>query len=189
MSVSKLIDQIYIVDEHITFHKNRAASILSTLHRAIVAYRGHVPNVEFVLSMSDGPSADYQWALTKEIGVDRTTWVVPDQGWWSWPVPLLGEYTQVRKQIAMREPEWENKTAKVAWRGVVGLSPIRAALLDASKDKPWSDIRGMAWLGNGGTGGASNKEDALTAPDHCNFQYLIYTEGKRQCVLYSTIAY
>ena len=93
-------------------------------------------------------------------------------------MPLLGEYSAIRKQIGKQEPAWEDKKPMAAWRGVENLSPIREALLEASKDQPWSDIRGMTWAGNGGSGGAENKDDALTALDHCKYQFLVYTEGK-----------
>lgn len=153
------------------------ASILSTINRAITAYRGDIPNIEFVLNLKDGPSGDNQWALTREEGVDRTTWIISDHGWWSWPVPLLGEYSAIRKQIAKQEPSWEDKKPLAAWRGVENLAPIREDLVKAAKDKEWSDIRSMTWAGNGGSGGAENKDDALTALDHCNYKFLVYTEG------------
>lgn len=166
------------MDEVFSHHRNRAASILSTINRAIIAYRGTIPNVEFVLSVKDGPNGEDQWALTREEGVDKTTWLISDHGWWSWPNPLLGEYTAIRKQIQRQEPAWEDKKQRAAWRGVANMSPIRDSLLEAVKGKPWADVRSMSWTGNGGSGGAENKDDALTALDHCSYQYLIYTEGK-----------
>jgi hypothetical protein len=102
-----------------------------------------------------------------------------DHVWWTWPVPLIGEYTEVRKKIAYREPEWDKKTPQLLWRGVVDMGTVRADLIKATEGKAWSNVRGMAWAGRGGTEGASpeSRQDALEISDHCKFQYLIYTEG------------
>jgi hypothetical protein len=115
--------------------------------------------------------------LTRDPEVDEKAWVINDHVWWTWPVPLIGEYTQVRKEIALKEPSWEDKKPKAVWRGVISLSKIREDLVEATEGKSWADVQGMGWAGNGGKEGASNIGDGMKISDHCNYQYLLYTEG------------
>jgi hypothetical protein len=105
--------------------------------------------------------------------------LISDHGYWTWLVPLIGEYTQVRKEIAMKEPLWENKVPPVVLRGVVELNEIRRDLLKVAEGTRWNNVRGMNWASPGGAEGATedSKNISLKIADRCYFQYLIYTEG------------
>ncbi|KAF2667922.1 hypothetical protein BT63DRAFT_426771 [Microthyrium microscopicum] len=173
--------QMYIIDEDTGPHKNRAGSILLTMNRAIQGYSGDVPNVEFVLAVGDGPSKPNQWALTRKLGDSKhdSIWVMSDHGYWSWPVPLLGEYTQLRKEVEVAEPSWKDKIPKLVWRGVLGNAKVRDDLIAVTKGKEWSDVRSMTWAGKGGTEGATKETEdiALHMVEQCNYKFLMYTEG------------
>jgi hypothetical protein len=168
--------QIYILHENTGVHKNRAASIISTINRAIVASNDHIPDIEFTLSIGDMSNAENQWALTRDIEGDNKTWVMTDHVWWSWPVPLLGEFNTIRMEIADEELPFADKIPQLVWRGVIAQGPIRAKLVEASEGKTWNNISAMTWKGAGGMEGGS--DEALSAWDQCNFQYLAYTEGE-----------
>jgi hypothetical protein len=169
--------QIYILHENTGAHKNRAASIISSIHRAVVANNEPVPDIEFTLSVADKAGAENQWALTRDMEEksDDMTWVMTDHVWWSWPVPLLGEFNTIRLEIDEEEVPFDKKVPQLLWRGVVEQGPIRDKLVQATKGKSWANVSGIAWAGNGGLDGAG--EEGVSAWDQCNFQYLAYTEG------------
>lgn len=147
----------------------------------MLAYQGDIPNAEFAIGVGDKPSAKHQWGLTYDLHSEPDVWLISDHGWFTWPVPLIGEYTQVRKEIAIKEPTWEHKTPQVLWRGVVDLSDIRRKLVNAAEGKEWNNVQGMGWAGHGGAEGGDEKSKgvAMKMSDHCRFQYLAYTEGRR----------
>jgi len=78
-------------------------------------------------------------------------------------------------EIAQEELAFERKVPQLVWRGVIEQGPIRAKLVEVSQGKNWSNVKGMQWLGRGGSEGGT--DEALSAWDQCNFQYLVYTEG------------
>jgi Glycosyl transferase family 90 len=156
----------------------RALSILHSIHRAITAYSGHIPNIEFSFCLSDWPN-DFEhryplWVLTRHINEDGEKWVMPDFGYWSWPGPFMGEYSKLRSEIAENEPDsWEQKKPQAVWRGATTTNDLRNKLVEVTKGKKWADVKAIFW---------DNKDnlekDGITVPEHCNYQYVLHTEGK-----------
>lgn len=93
---------------------------------------------------------------------------MPDFGYWSWPNNNMGEYSEVRREIRDTEPVWNDKKPLAVWRGAPVTNPLRGALIKASEGKSWSDIKAIDW---------TNQANFLTMPEHCQYQYVVHTEG------------
>ena len=73
--------------------------------------------------------------------------------------------------------KWEKKVPKALWRGAVKTNKeLRGVLMEATKGKPWADVDQVTWKSS-----ADVTEDSAALPivDHCSYQFLIHTEGKR----------
>jgi hypothetical protein len=117
------------------------------------------------------------WVLTRH-STDDDKWVMPDFGYWSWPLDVVGDYTQVRKDIRENEKAWESKIPKAVWRGSSTTNELRQQLLTTSKGKSWSDIQEIIWE-NRTTLAPGMQELSLSMSEHCSYQYVVHTEGKR----------
>jgi hypothetical protein len=113
--------------------------------------------------------------LTRHI-TEEDKWVMPDFGYWSWPIDVIGEYSQVRRDIIENEPEWFKKVPKAVWRGSTKTNVIREVLVNASKGKSWSDVHAISWE-NQTHMALGMDELSLSMPEHCNYQYVLHTEG------------
>jgi hypothetical protein len=103
-------------------------------------------------------------------------WVMPDFGYWSWPLDLVGEYEQVRTEMQDSEVEWEKKIPKVLWRGAVKTNKeVRGALMKVTRGKPWADVDEVTWKS---MTQVNDKSKVLPIAEHCKYQFLIHTEGK-----------
>jgi Glycosyl transferase family 90 len=103
-------------------------------------------------------------------------WVMPDFGYWSWPLDLVGEYQQIRSDMRGSELDWEKKIPKVLWRGAVKTNEeVRGALMRVAKRKSWADVDQVNWKNRKDVTAGS---DALPIKDHCKYQFLMHTEGK-----------
>ena len=103
-------------------------------------------------------------------------WVMPDFGYWSWPLDLVGEYQQIRSDMQSSEVEWEKKVPKVLWRGAVKTNKeVRGALMRVTRGKSWADVDQVIWKSRTDVTAGSA---ALPIVDHCNYQFLVHTEGK-----------
>lgn len=116
------------------------------------------------------------WVLTRNSSQEEK-WVMPDFGYWSWPLDLVGDYTQIRKDIREDEQQWQNKVPRAVWRGASATNELRAALLDESEGKSWSDVQEIVWM-NRTTLAPGMAELSLSMAEHCNYQYVVHTEGK-----------
>lgn len=139
-----------------------------------------MPNIEFTFNVGDWPSDPGNtypvWVLSRTEH-DTSKWVMPDFGYWSWPLDVLGEYSEVRSRILREEPPWAFKKTQAVWRGATGTNPLRTDLMDAAKDKPWSDVKAIEWI-DGKPTVTGEKGRALTITEHCNYRFVIHTEGK-----------
>lgn len=101
---------------------------------------------------------------------------MPDFGFWSWPETHVNSYNTVLLRANVVDASYSNTTAskipKAIWRGATMGLKIRNDLLEASKDKPWSDIKTLDWKNKD-----TIKSELLSMSDHCKYQYLIHTEG------------
>ncbi len=141
-----------------------------------------LPNAEFVMNCFDRADPAAHWAITREPS-NNVTWLMPDFGFWSWPEPHTGAFTEIRrKAIAMEERadenptgkawSWEQKIPKLLFRGASMNAGVRTALNEQSKDKPWADVRLIKWSE------ADDTMHELKSPDeHCQYKYLAYVEG------------
>ncbi|KAF2674938.1 DUF821 domain-containing protein [Microthyrium microscopicum] len=170
--------QLYIIDVEWADHGYdvpRAIAILHSINRAVISYPGKLPNIEFALNLSDWPlDPDHRWPLwvfTRH-EEDPEKWVVPDFGYWSWPESFMGEYSELRHEIRENEPSWQHKFPKAVWRGAIATNELREELLKKSKNKPWADIKSITWDDK-----ANLKKIGLTIPQHCNYKFVVHTEG------------
>jgi len=163
----------------------RALSLLHSIHRAIIASPEDIPNIEFAFCLSDWPN-DLEhryplWVLTRHVNEDEEKWVMPDFGYWSWPGPFMGEYSKLRSEIFENEPTtWEQKKPMAIWRGATTTNDLRKKLVEVSQGKKWADIKAIDWAQK-----ETLDKDGVSIPEHCNYQYVIHTEGTPNCHLYS----
>jgi Glycosyl transferase family 90 len=145
---------------------------LFSIQRAIDAFQGPLPNIEFSVCLGDVASEPEDqhavWVLTKRREQEEQ-WIMPDFGYWSWPNSNMGEYNEIRREIEDSEPAWDDKKPLAVWRGAPQTNPLREALIKVTEGKSWSDVRAIEW-GNSTSG-------FLTMPEHCQYQYVMHTEG------------
>ncbi|KAF2401047.1 hypothetical protein EJ06DRAFT_556497 [Trichodelitschia bisporula] len=171
--------QLRIVDTNWADHGwdiPRALAILHSIHRAVLSSRAErIPNIEFAVSVGDWPGDPIDehpiWVLTRHRD-QPNKWVMPDFGFWSWPIDFIGEYTQVRRDIEENEPAWDNKDTRLVWRGATKTNALREALVRVSKGKAWSDVQEIKWNDE-----ELMKQTALSIPEHCNYRFVAHTEG------------
>jgi hypothetical protein len=161
------------------FDVPRALAALNSIQRSIIAYQGSIPNVEFSFCLGDWPGdAENRhplWVLTRHVD-EEDKWVMPDFGYWSWPIDVIGEYSQVRRDIVENEPKWAQKVPKAVWRGSTKTNALREVLVKVAGGKSWSDIHAISWENQ--THMALGMDQlSLSMPEHCNYQYVVHTEG------------
>jgi len=159
-------------------HRKKAIAALYAIHRSIVSmpHRGATPNIEFVFTIEDmarDPSKPL-WVLARRTQ-DRNLWLMPDFGFWSWNVREIGPWTEVLSEVVRREEyePWETKKKKLIWRGKLAYAPkLRRALLDATKNKPWSAVSAIQWHDP-----HSMEVDFLGPVDQCGYLFIAHAEG------------
>ncbi|KAF2090786.1 hypothetical protein K490DRAFT_15486, partial [Saccharata proteae CBS 121410] len=165
-------------------YRERMLSVLQAIQRAITAYAGDLPNIEFSFTVDDGAYfAVYDnttqattWALTREPTEDNDNlWLMPDFGFYSWEGPA-GEYTALLRAIEADEVPFSQKDRRAVWRGAkspAGPVPVRADLLKVSKGKEWADIEEIRW------DDAPDKGPTNLIPmsKHCKYTFPVHTEG------------
>lgn len=155
----------------------RGLAVLHSIHRALITSPTPLPNIEFSFSVSDvadptnlGRSI---WALSRTQEKEEK-WLLPDFGYWSWPVDLIGGYDQVRREIASSELDFSSKKKQVVWRGAIKTNTLRRDLIRVTRNKDWADVQAIEWHNSTNVAAASN---SITIPDHCQYQFVIQTEG------------
>ena len=174
-------NQLYVIDAHgVRDHNHRPRSIASlhSLHRAITAYPGKLPNIEFTLTDHDSalPRKDDNhttWAYSR-LKEQETLWLMPDFGLWGWPNVGLRSYAELQSVLDENEDDFLDKEQKLVWRGALGNAggDIRRALIKESEGQEWSDVQSFSW---------KNKTDLnsklLSMEDHCGYMFVAQTEG------------
>ncbi|KAL1588696.1 hypothetical protein WHR41_02673 [Cladosporium halotolerans] len=176
-------NQLYVIDAHGVFdhnHRPRALATLHSLHRAVTAHSGPLPNVEFTMTDHDAPLIDQEdlnhttWGYAR-LAHQENLWLMPDFGYWGWPNVGLRSYSELQQNLAAEEEDFLDKIPQIVWRGAVeglGSHDVRAGLLAASANQPWSDILPLDWSN------ATNIATRLLGmEDHCAYQFLAQTEG------------
>jgi hypothetical protein len=175
---------LYVVGEKQgVVDRTRYLNGAAMIYRAITAVADPraIPNVEFTLDRMDHPNPSptrpgrVVWGWTREINVDNHTWVMPDfNGWATSGWDKVGGYRAFREKTKHTTIPFYEKTPKLLWRGQIDVgkdqvSPVRAALLEHSKNQSWSDVRSFRW-GDG-------TDAPVDMEDHCLWQFLAHTEG------------
>ena len=171
--------ELYVIDDSgmTDYYGTRLFATLESLHRALVSFphRAQLPNCEFIICWNDQPSPGAGvWGYTKKDEPKfADTWLMPDFGFFSWPEPKTGAYTEVRRAIRRLEMDqpFEKKVPKLVWRGA-RLVEDRNKLLKQSEGKPWADVQSINW---------QDKEDLkkhrLSMPDHCRYMFVAHVSG------------
>ncbi|SPO29734.1 uncharacterized protein UTRI_05556 [Ustilago trichophora] len=147
----------------------RVNSALALLFQSVVGSREKLPDAEFCLSAND-------WGSMGKFSLDRAPyledlWLMPDYGFYSWPEPGIGSYTEHREKVLEVEKAhpWENKIPKLFWRGAMGVGTAdRKALLAAAENHEWNDVKPLDW---------GNRQGFVTMEDHCKWKFHAFPEG------------
>lgn len=172
-----------------TYTQTRAKSTLSSLNRALQAIpdRQSLPNVEFILSSDDfsnGKGPVWSYSKREE---DKTVWLMPDFGYWSWPEVKVGPYKEIRRRIAAVDDgevapdghqtpglSFQDKRKQLLWRGSVTTNPeIRGKLLKAVQGQSWASVRVIDWDEENDV-----RFNLLPMEEHCRYMFLAHTEGR-----------
>lgn len=102
-----------------------------------------------------------------------------DFGYWSWPLDLVGGYDEVRREITESEIDFSKKKKQCVWRGAVATNGHREELIRATEGKEWADVKAIVWAGVSEISPEDN-DKALSMPQHCQYQFVIHTEGTCQ---------
>ena len=163
--------QLYIMESHMInapgiFDLSRTMAVLGSLNRAIDAHQGPLPDIEFVFTVHDierNPAPAWTLCRAPE---NETHWVMPDFSYWSWDNTFIGSYQQFLTELKEKPIRFSDKKQQVFWRGS-DTDEERHNLLDATRGQQWADIEPVTW----------GKDPLVPIVDHCNYQYLVQTEG------------
>lgn len=163
------------------YTQTRAKATLNSLHRALTSFpdRHSLPNIEFIFTTDDFASAPAStgaiWSYSKR-EEDRSIWLMPDFGYWSWPEVQIGSYGDIRQRIAAVDSGlgFQEKRKQLLWRGSVAPNPgIRSKLLKAALGQSWASIRVIDWDDVNDV-----RYNLLPMEDHCKYMFLAHTEGR-----------
>jgi hypothetical protein len=170
--MTDLFFQFYIIDQKGNFFSREYATI-SAILRTLLTSPEPVPNIEFTFLTDDIVRPNPQWAYSRKKD-SQELWLMPDFGFYSWPEPMIGTYAEVQQKAVARDKKvsWGFKTPKLVWRGAIPNLPVRQRLLNITKGKDWADVKTINW-GNK----ESFRHDRLTMDAHCEYKYLMHTEG------------
>ncbi|KAF2268075.1 hypothetical protein CC78DRAFT_565850 [Lojkania enalia] len=175
--------KVYVIQAGINgngYHRTRSLALLHQINRAILASRFAIPNVEFSFNVHDVADELHEhrtiWGLSRQ-PVDIEMWLMPDFGYWSWPLDLVGGYEQMRAEMGEYETDWNKKISKALWRGDIRTNKeVRGALVRVTRGKEWADVEEMAWTSmtdvSDGSAGV-----LVPIPEHCTYKFLVQTEG------------
>ena len=153
---------------------SRDQATLHALHRAILTSPEPLPNIEFTFLADDIAPPQTRWAYSRQKS-DEKLWLMPDFGYWSWPEPKIGAYSEVQmKAVAMdKKVPWRHKIDKLVWRGAMMDLEVRENLLEVTATKDWADVRILSWEDE-----AENKsQNVLSMSEHCQYKFVAHTEG------------
>lgn len=102
---------------------------------------------------------------------------MPDFGYWSWPLDLVGSYEQIRVEIIQNQKPWEERIPKILWRGALKTNKVREAMYRVTRGKEWADVEEIKWK-NRTEVSPGSVASAVSMVDHCDYQYLMHTEGR-----------
>ncbi|ODN77289.1 hypothetical protein L198_08024 [Cryptococcus wingfieldii CBS 7118] len=171
----------------------RTQAVIAGVYAGILTSPEPLPDVEFVVQTSDaGAGKSPIFALCRTAS-QKALWLMPDFGFFSWPEPGVGSYSEVRaKTLAYEQSlglevdsgmevikgDWENKTDKLFWRGSP-MVEVRHDLLRAAQNQPWSDVKELNWGAINGDEKErlKNNGDIKSPAEHCQYRFLAHVEG------------
>ncbi|KAF7717414.1 Glycosyl Transferase Family 90 protein [Penicillium ucsense] len=166
--------QLYVIatEGHIY---SREIATLQALQRALVTSPERLPNIEFALNSDDRIDSVALWGYARR-EQDKNIWLMPDFGYWSWPETKAGSVKEVVLRTEMAEQlqnlSWENKIPKILWRGATMGLKLREKLIKVTANQPWADVKALEWRNHD-----SMRDDLKSMSDHCEYKYLVHTEG------------
>ena len=156
-------------------------STLHALNRALMACsdRKMLPDIEFVFSIEDWTVDENLpiWAYDRK-PTDENTWLMPDFGFYAWPEPGIGTYSEVRRRMRDVEdeiPSFSDKIQRLVWRGAItpAVAPtLRQHLVDQTVNRTWADVQILDWSQEN-----DSKRNRLNIEDHCKWAYIQHTAG------------
>ncbi|KLJ10407.1 hypothetical protein EMPG_14221 [Blastomyces silverae] len=160
-------------------HRRKILGIFSSIHRAISATSGSLPDIEFIFSIEDRlddimGSGQPLWTLGRKAS-EESVWLMPDFGFWAWhnPSVIIGTYSEVVEKIKKQENAipWTMKERKLVWRGSLTFAPkLRRRLLEVARGKTWGDVKELVW---------SRKNNLIISmEDHCRYMFIAHVEGR-----------
>ncbi|WRT68767.1 uncharacterized protein IL334_005747 [Kwoniella shivajii] len=171
----------------------RTQAVIAAVYATLLTSPEPLPDVDFVVQTSDAGSGDHPRFVLDRKSEETALWLMPDFGFFSWPEPGVGAYTEVRSKTLAYEHDlglrlgddmdvlhdsWENKTQQLFWRGVPQVE-VRHELLRASENQPWSDVRALDWgaINQDEEGRKKNNGDLKSPAQHCQYAFLAHVEG------------
>ena len=135
-----------------------------------------LPNIEFTMDANDKAQSHLSghptrpgrtvWTWARHVS-DNVSFVMPDFDGWAFPDDTLGGYAPFRDRVAAIDKPFKEKIPKAVWRGTTGVAyKLRDSLVKAGEGKFWSDIKEL------------NEESHVKMHEHCNWQYVVHTEGE-----------
>jgi hypothetical protein len=159
-------------------HRQRSVATLHGLNRAITAYQGKLPDVEFSITDHDSAMIDMDSNITtlaySRLPKQETLWLMPDFGFWSWPYVGMRSYAELQASLDESEDDFLDKVPKAVWRGglKVAGADLRRKLIEVSRGQSWADIRAIDWKN------ATDIEAGLISmEDHCDYMFTVQSEG------------
>jgi hypothetical protein len=174
-------NELYIIDARGVQgpnHRPRTVATLNAIQRALTAYQGTLPDIEFTFTVHDSAIITDEdpritWAYTR-LPHQESLWLMPDFGLWAWPDVNVRSYSELRKILAETESHFLEKTPKLVWRGslAVGSHDVRAGLVEHASGQPWSDVQELDW-----SNATNINTRLLSMQDHCEYMFVAQTEG------------
>ena len=174
-------NQLYVIDAHAVSdrnHRPRSIATLNSLNRAITAYPGSLPDVEFTITDHDSalmdPDGNQTTLAYSRLAKQETLWLMPDFGFWGWPSVGMNSYSELQSILNEEEDDFLDKIPKLVWRGALGVAgrSMREALLQHTEGQGWSDVQTITWRNE-----TSIKENLISMEDHCKYMFVVQTEG------------
>lgn len=167
--------ELYIIQKQGGIYSRELAT-LQAIYRAVITSPEPLPNIEFVFN-TDDIIFEHEpiWAYARKAEHDHI-WLMPDFGFFSWPETHAGSVNEVQMRALEMESRdhlsWRSKVDKLLWRGATMGLPLRDRLLDVTRHKEWADVVALDWHN-----AESMSHDLKSMPQHCEYKYLVHTEG------------
>ena len=99
---------------------------------------------------------------------------MPDFGFWAWPEIGLQSYADFLSMLDDSEQEFLDKFPELVWRAgpQSESSNSRDSFIRESKGYSWANVKEVDWSNE-----TSVENDNISLEDHCDYMFLVQTEG------------